>query len=126
MKKLVVVSLAVLVSLFASCSSDDDSSGGGSIVGTWQVVSFTVNGEDDTVGECENMNTLTFTSETVTDVSFDQDSDGNCIADDPSTIAYSVSGNELVSEFGSSTFEVNGDTLIITNIDEGGEGFEKD
>ena len=123
MKKLLVLSLSVLVSLFASCSSDDDSSGGGSLIGTWQAQSFIIDGVEDIV-ECETMNTLTFTSNMVTSIVFDLDSNGECIADDPSTTSYSVSGSEITTEFGSSTFEVNGDTLIITNVDEGGEGFE--
>lgn len=123
MKKLLLLSAVVVSMLFnTACSSDDDSSGsGGSIVGSWQLESFFINGEDDTL-ECETMDTRTFTSTEVTIISFESEN-GECVAGDPVTLPYVIDGNEITIDDDTSEFSVEGDILIFTfentDVDEG-------
>jgi len=128
MKKLLLLSVAVISMLFnTACSGDEDSisddsssvdsntedsSSDDSIIGSWQLESFFLNGEDDTF-ECETMNTITFTSTEITEIMFES-INGECVANGPYTSSYSIEGNVITTDNDSGTeFSLQGDTLIF-------------
>ena len=110
---------------FTACGDDDDEgddNGGSSssLVGTWRSVSATVTEDGETVNMTfndENYVELTITSTTITSKTF---SNGVEIKEDTDSYAYTVSGNKILSEGDEfAIYDLKGDTLTITIVDEG-------
>lgn len=147
MKKNFFTLLFVAV-LISSCSSDDgDDSGNNSIVGTWDAVeldfgeSFDWNGDGTSSSnlmdeiECFAA-TATFTAEgdyssATTGINFNADETGftySCGGAVTTSGTYSVDGDTLIvtddedGETGESTFDISGQTLTVTGYVEALEG----
>lgn len=143
-----IFTLLVVAILFASCSSDNgDDSGNNSIVGTWDAIelnageSFDWNGDGTSSSnlmdeiECFAA-TATFTAEgdyssATTEVNFNADETGftfSCGGPVTSSGTYSVDGDTLIitddedGETGESTFNISGQTLTVTGFVESVEG----
>src|SRR5690606_17795409 len=99
MKKVVFLMLAMTMSLgMISCSSDDDSGNGPnySVVGRWEVASYTVNGVD--IEECSLNGIRQFrTDSSYLQDEFVEDEEGNCTEtiDSPIVGTYTKSGNNF-------------------------------
>jgi len=124
--------------LYTSCGDDDTSTtdtkdennnNSGSIIGKWQLDSIAFDGKDETT-DCKRMDTLEFTEENVTVMSFEIVTEmstnkgvvGECSLFGGETSGYSTDGNKIdfdgsfFSQIDSSTFNVNGDVLTINSI----------
>lgn len=103
MKKVIFLMLAMTMSLgFISCSSDDDNNEPNySVVGRWEVTSYTVNGV--AIEECELNGVRQFrTDGSYLQDEFEEDENGNCTetVDSPAIGTYSKSGNNLTTTVG--------------------------
>ncbi len=100
LKNLFLLSIIVLLT-FSSCDEDDDAPI--TIVGTWKLVSATVNGIADTeLIPCDLETTLNFTENIiVTTYYFDPENDAgsNCQFDDSDTGEYTINGDFITVTF---------------------------
>jgi len=80
MKKITL--LLGLAFLAFSCSSDDDGSSAEDLIGEWSLSQEFIGEEEEEVSECEQLNTLVFTSETITTIiHFEEAEEGSCIVE---------------------------------------------
>ena len=114
MKRILLAAMASIALLISSCGKSDDSSG--DITGIWQLESETVNGQSQTIDDCEKKSAVVFTQNQMTTHDFIENAgackyskqvhtykiEGNAIKsnEDPSiSFPFSVSGNTLTIEF---------------------------
>ena len=114
MKRILLAAMASIALLISSCGKSDDSSG--DITGIWQIESETVDGQSQTINDCEKKSAVAFTQNQITFHDFsevpgfcryskqvqDYKIEGNAIKsnEDPSiSFPFSVSGNTLTIEF---------------------------
>ena len=113
MKRILLAAMASIALLISSCGKSDDSSG--DITGIWQIESETVDGQSQTINDCEKKSAVAFTQNQITFHDFsevpgfcryskqvqDYKIEGNAIKsnEDPSiSFPFSVSGNTLTIE----------------------------
>ena len=122
MKKLFILSFAVLISLFTSCSSDDNNSAE-DLIGEWQFVTSKENGIENNITTCDTAETITFTDKLVIQSYYTEDNNGDCIEDGSDTDNYTASGNELIivltddngnTDAETGKFSISGNTLTLT------------
>lgn len=113
--KQITKTLAItVITLFmlSSCNNDDDNGSSTSIIGTWKMVSATVNGIDDT-DECDLLSTVSFTDTQITTVDY---YGNNCDSFDSNTGNYSVNNSTLTLTYSDETFVVQIETLNATTL----------
>jgi len=107
MKKLILL-LTVLTLGFTSCNSDDDAATSqDAFIGTWKFTAEFENGVSIPLDDCEDEETIVVSSNGVITITyFDEDVDGNCIADtmDSESGTWENLGNSVYS------FSFNGDS----------------
>ena len=115
MKQLAKIILTVVFSFMFSCSSDDDTNSYKSdIIGTWELTSVIVNGQEF-IDSADCLDTITFTETTQLTIEYFDYEDGNgCVVDsDYSPEAYTIDGNKITSSDGNESF-----TFEITLLNE--------
>lgn len=106
MKQLAKIILTVVFSFMFSCSSDDDSNSYKSdIIGTWELTSVIVNGQEF-IDSTDCLDTITFTETTQLIIEYFDYEDGNgCVVDsDYSPEVYTIDGNKITSSDGNESF----------------------
>ena len=122
MKKITL--LLGLAFLAFSCSSDDDGSSAEDLIGEWSLSQEFIGEEEEEVSECEQLNTLVFTSETITTlIHFEEAEEGSCIVENNEEFLYTVEGDVITfeeedGENGTANFSISGSELTIIFEDE--------
>lgn len=133
MKNLTKFFLILVVGFLSSCSSDNNSDSDSykaDIIGTWEVTSILINGEEF-IDSTDCLDTVTFTATTQHNTAYYDYEDGNgCVVDDVSTPEpYTIDGNKLSSSSEGDAFEfeitlLNETTLKLKATEtEGGVSF---
>ena len=115
MKRILLAAMASIALLISSCGKSDDSSG--DITGIWQLESETVNGQSQTINDCEKKSAVAFTQNQITFHGF-SDSPGFCRYT-KKLHTYKIEGNAIKSNEDSSInfpFSVSGNTLTIESV----------
>ena len=118
MKRILLAAMASIALLISSCGKSDDSSG--DITGIWQFESETVNGQSQTINDCEKKTAVAFTQNQITFHDF-SDSPGFCRYT-KQVYAYKIEGNAIKSNEDSSInfpFSLSGNTLTIESVNNG-------
>ncbi|WP_311328633.1 lipocalin family protein [Capnocytophaga gingivalis] len=116
MKRILLAAMASIALLISSCGKSDDSSG--DITGIWQLESETVNGQSQTINDCEKKTVVVFTQNQMTSHDFIENA-GACRYS-KHVEAYKIEGNVIKSNDDSSIsfpFSVSGNTLTIESVD---------
>jgi hypothetical protein len=115
MKRILLAAMASIALLISSCGKSDDSSG--DITGIWQLESETVNGQSQTINDCEKKSAVAFTQNQITFHDF-SDNPGFCRYS-KQVQTYKIEGNAIKSNEDSSIsfpFSVSGNTLTIESV----------
>ena len=116
MKRILLAAMASIALLISSCGKSDDSSG--DITGIWQLESETVNGQSQTINDCEKKTVVVFTQNQMTSHDFIENA-GACRYS-KHVEAYKIEGNVIKSDEDSSIsfpFSVSGNTLTIEFVE---------
>ena len=116
MKRILLAAMASIALLISSCGKSDDSSG--DITGIWQKESETVNGQSQTIDDCEKKSAVVFTQNQMTTHDFIENA-GACKYS-KQVLAYKIEGNAIKSDEDSSIsfpFSVSGNTLTIEFVE---------
>ena len=108
--------MASIALLISSCGKSDDSSG--DITGIWQKESETVNGQSQTINDCEKKSAIAFTQNQITFHDF-SDRPGFCRYT-KQLHTYKIEGNAIKSNEDSSInlpFSISGNTLTIEFVE---------
>ena len=117
MKRILLAAMASIALLISSCGKSDDSSG--DITGIWQLESETVNGQSQTINDCEKKSAVVFTQNQITFHGF-SDSPGFCRYT-KKLHTYKIEGNAIKSneDFSISfPFSVSENTLTIESVND--------
>ena len=115
MKRILLAAMASIALLISSCGKSDDSSG--DITGIWQKESETINGQSQTIDDCEKKSALVFTQNQLTFHDFIENA-GACRYT-KQLHTYKIEGNAIKSNEDSSInlpFSVSGNTLTIESV----------
>ena len=115
MKRILLAAMASIALLISSCGKSDDSSG--DITGIWQLESETVNGQSQTINDCEKKSAVAFTQNQITFHGF-SDSTGFCRYT-KKLHTYKIEGNAIKNNEDSSInlpFSVSGNTLTVESV----------
>ena len=115
MKRILLAAMASIALLISSCGKSDDSSG--DITGIWQKESETVDGQSQTIDDCEKKSAVVFTQNQMTTHDFIENA-GACRYS-KHVEAYKIEGNAIKSDEDSSIsfpFSVSGNTLTIESV----------
>ena len=115
MKRILLAAMASIALLISSCGKSDDSSG--DITGIWQLESETVNGQSQTIDDCEKKSAVVFTQNQLTFHDFIENA-GACRYS-KQVHTYKIEGNAIKSNEDSSInfpFSVSGNTLTIESV----------
>ena len=115
MKRILLAAMASIALLISSCGKSDDSSG--DITGIWQLESETVNGQSQTIDDCEKKSAVAFTQNQITFHDF-SDRPGFCKYT-KQLLTYKIEGNAIKSDEDASIsfpFSVSGNTLTIESV----------
>ena len=116
MKRILLAAMASIALLISSCGKSDDSSG--DITGIWQKESETVDGQSQTIDDCEKKSAVVFTQNQMTIHDFIENA-GTCKYS-KQVLAYKIEGNAIKSDEDSSIsfpFSVSGNTLTIEFVE---------
>ena len=116
MKRILLAAMASIALLISSCGKSDDSSG--DITGIWQKESETVDGQSQTIDDCEKKTVVVFTQNQMTSHDFIENA-GACRYS-KHVEAYKIEGNVIKSDEDSSIsfpFSVSGNTLTIEFVE---------
>ena len=116
MKRILLAAMASIALLISSCGKSDDSSG--DITGIWQLESETVNGQSQTINDCEKKSAIAFTQNQITFHDF-SDRPGFCRYT-KQLHTYKIEGNAIKSNEDSSInlpFSISGNTLTIEFVE---------
>ena len=116
MKRILLAAMASIALLISSCGKSDDSSG--DITGIWQKESETINGQSQTIDDCEKKSAVVFTQNQMTTHDFIENA-GACRYS-KHVDAYKIEGNAIKSDEDSSIsfpFSVSGNTLTIEFVE---------
>ena len=116
MKRILLAAMASIALLISSCGKSDDSSG--DITGIWQLESETVNGQSQTINDCEKKTVVVFTQNQMTTHDFIENA-GVCRYS-KSTKSYRIEGNVIKSDTDpdeSLSFSVSGNTFTIEFVE---------
>lgn len=116
MKRILLAAMASMALLISSCGKSDDSSG--DITGIWQKESETVDGQSQTIDDCEKKSAVVFTQNQMTIHDFIENA-GTCKYS-KQVLAYKIEGNAIKSDEDSSIsfpFSVSGNTLTIEFVE---------
>jgi hypothetical protein len=116
MKRILLAAMASIALLISSCGKSDDSSG--DITGIWQKESETVDGQSQTINECEKKSAVVFTQNQITTHDFIENA-GACRYS-KHVDAYKIEGNTIKSDEDPSIsfpFSVSGNTLTIEFVE---------
>ena len=116
MKRILLAAMASIALLISSCGKSDDSSG--DITGIWQKESETVDGQSQTIDDCEKKSAVVFTQNQMTTHDFIENA-GACRYS-KHVDAYKIEGNAIKSDEDSSIsfpFSVSGNTLTIEFVE---------
>jgi len=116
MKRILLAAMASIALLISSCGKSDDSSG--DITGIWQKESETVNGQSQTIDDCEKKSAVVFTQNQMTIHDFIENA-GACRYS-KQVHTYKIEGNAIKSDEDSSIsfpFSVSGNTLTIEFVE---------
>ena len=118
MKRILLTAMASIALLISSCGKSDDSSG--DITGIWQKESETVDGQSQTIDDCEKKSAVVFTQNQMTIHDFIENA-GACRYT-KQLHTYKIEGNAIKSDEDSSIsfpFSVSGNTLTIESVNNG-------
>ena len=118
MKRILLAAMASIALLISSCGKSDDSSG--DITGIWQIESETVDGQSQTINDCEKKSAVAFTQNQITFHDFSE-VPGFCRYS-KQVQAYKIEGNAIKSNEDPSIsfpFSVSGNTLTIESVNNG-------
>ena len=116
MKRILLAAMASIALLISSCGKSDDSSG--DITGIWQLESETVNGQSQTINDCEKKSAVVFTQNQLTFHDFSE-IPGFCRYT-KQLHTYKIEGNAIKSNEDSSInlpFSISGNTLTIEFVE---------
>ena len=116
MKRILLAAMASIALLISSCGKSDDSSG--DITGIWQKESETVNGQSQTINDCEKKSAVAITQNQITSHNFSE-VPGFCRYNKHVVHAYKIEGNTIKSNEDSSInlpFSVSGNTLTVESV----------
>ena len=116
MKRILLAAMASIALLISSCGKSDDSSG--DITGIWQKESETVDGQSQTIDDCEKKSAVVFTQNQMTTHDFIENA-GACKYS-KQVLAYKIEGNAIKSNEDPSIsfpFSVSGNTLTIEFVE---------
>ena len=115
MKRILLAAMASIALLISSCGKSDDSSG--DITGIWQKESETVNGQSQTIDDCEKKSAVVFTQNQLTSHDFIEHAGACRYSKQVDT--YKIEGNTIKSNEDPSIsfpFSVSGNTLTIEAV----------
>ena len=115
MKRILLTAMASIALLISSCGKSDDSSG--DITGIWQKESETINGQSQTIDDCEKKSAVVFTQNQLTFHDFIENA-GACRYS-KQVHTYKIEGNAIKNNEDSSInlpFSVSGNTLTIESV----------
>ena len=115
MKRILLAAMASIALLISSCGKSDDSSG--DITGIWQKESETINGQSQTIDDCEKKSAVVFTQNQLTFHDFIENA-GACRYS-KQVHTYKIEGNAIKNNEDSSInlpFSVSGNTLTIESV----------
>ena len=118
MKRILLAAMASIALLISSCGKSDDSSG--DITGIWQKESETVDGQSQTIDDCEKKSAVVFTQNQMTTHDFIENA-GACRYS-KQVHTYKIEGNAIKSDEVPSIsfpFSVSGNTLTIESVNNG-------
>ena len=118
MKRILLAAMASIALLISSCGKSDDSSG--DITGIWQKESETVDGQSQTIDDCEKKSAVVFTQNQITFHDFSY-RPGFCRYS-KQVHTYKIEGNAIKSDEVPSIsfpFSVSGNTLTIESVNNG-------
>ncbi len=118
MKRILLTAMASIALLISSCGKSDDSSG--DITGIWQKESETVDGQSQTIDDCEKKSAVVFTQNQITFHDFSY-RPGFCRYS-KQVHTYKIEGNAIKSDEVPSIsfpFSVSGNTLTIESVNNG-------
>ena len=118
MKRILLAAMASIALLISSCGKSDDSSG--DITGIWQKESETVDGQSQTIDDCEKKSAVVFTQNQMTIHDFIENA-GTCKYS-KQVLAYKIEGNAIKSDEDSNeffSFSLSGNTLTFEVIGKG-------
>ena len=118
MKRILLAAMASIALLISSCGKSDDSSG--DITGIWQKESETVDGQSQTIDDCEKKSAVVFTQNQMTTHDFIENA-GACRYT-KQLHTYKIEGNAIKSNEDPSIsfpFSVSGNTLTIESVNNG-------
>jgi len=118
MKRILLAAMASIALLISSCGKSDDSSG--DITGIWQIESETVDGQSQTINDCEKKSAVAFTQNQITFHDFSE-VPGFCRYS-KQVQDYKIEGNAIKSNEDPSIsfpFSVSGNTLTIESVNNG-------
>ena len=118
MKRILLAAMASIALLISSCGKSDDSSR--DITGIWQKESETVDGQSQTIDDCEKKSAVVFTQNQITTHDFIENA-GACRYT-KQLHTYKIEGNAIKSNEDSSIsfpFSVSGNTLTIESVNNG-------
>ncbi len=130
--KNITLSFLLIISLvtLSSCGGDDDSndntSNGNLLIGTWDLIEYTSNGQSYfDPDDCLDQEVFIFSSSDLTIQNFEEDNNGNCVLEEEFKIPYTINGNTItISNDYFGTFSVNETQFILTEqYEEGGENY---
>ena len=116
MKRILLAAMASIALLISSCGKSDDSAG--DVTGIWQKESETVDGQSQTIDDCEKKSAVVFTQNQITTHDFIENA-GACRYS-KQVQAYKIEGNAIKSDEDSSInfpFSVSGNTLTIEFVE---------
>ena len=116
MKRILLAAMASIALLISSCGKSDDSSG--DITGIWQKESETVDGQSQTINDCEKKSAVAITQNQITSHNFSE-VPGFCRYN-KHVDAYKIEGNTIKSDEDPSIsfpFSVSGNTLTIEFVE---------
>ena len=119
MKRILLAAMASIALLISSCGKSDDSSG--DITGIWQIESETVDGQSQTINDCEKKSAVAITQNQITSHNFSE-VPGFCRYNKHVVHAYKIEGNAIKSNEDPSIsfpFSVSGNTLTIESVNNG-------
>ena len=117
MKRILLAAMASIALLISSCGKSDDSAG--DITGIWQKESETVDGQSQTIDDCEKKTAVVFTQNQITTHDFIENA-GACRYS-KHVDAYKIEGNAIKINEDSSInfpFSVSGNTLTIESVND--------
>lgn len=118
MKRILLAAMASIALLISSCGKSDDSAG--DITGIWQKESETVNGQSQTINDCEKKSAVAFTQNQIIFHDFSE-VPGFCRYT-KQLHPYKIEGNAIKSNEDpniSFPFSVSGNTLTIESVNNG-------